>query len=78
VKEHSDIADNKHADKFADSAASSDLVLLVLVKKMFIKAGGVAVSDNVRYFAQDEAGPSSAVISKDMIGDIDWVHTASV
>ncbi|KAG9307175.1 hypothetical protein G9A89_017003 [Geosiphon pyriformis] len=65
IKEHLGVADNEHADKLANLAASSDLVLLVLVKEIFIKTGEMAMSGN-------EAGSGSAVISKDMIGNVDW------
>ncbi|KAG9302026.1 hypothetical protein G9A89_021070 [Geosiphon pyriformis] len=81
VKRHSDIADNERADKLADSAVSLNLVLPVLVKEMFIKAGGMVVSGNIWHFTKDifkSAGPDSAVIGKDMIGDVDWVHTTLV
>ncbi|KAG9293799.1 hypothetical protein G9A89_019137 [Geosiphon pyriformis] len=70
IKEHLDIVDNECADKLADFATSLNLVLLVLIKEMFIKADGVAVFGN--------AGPGSAVIGKNMIGNVDWVRTALV
>ncbi|KAG9297210.1 hypothetical protein G9A89_019491 [Geosiphon pyriformis] len=69
VKEHLGVVGNEHANKLANSATSSNLVLPVLVKKMFIKIGRMAVS---------ETGPDSAVIGNDMIGDVNWVHIASV
>ncbi|KAG9293285.1 hypothetical protein G9A89_007531 [Geosiphon pyriformis] len=51
VKRHLGVLDNKHVNGLVDSAVSLDLVLPVLVKKMFIKAGKVVVSGNIQYFA---------------------------
>ncbi|KAG9306238.1 hypothetical protein G9A89_016142 [Geosiphon pyriformis] len=88
VKRHLGVVSNEHADKLVNSAASLNLVLFVLIKKMFIKTDGMVVSGNIRHFVQDifrtvncagwEVKPSSTVIASNIIGDVNWVHTALV
>ncbi|KAG9295050.1 hypothetical protein G9A89_017844 [Geosiphon pyriformis] len=64
IKRHSDIIDNEHADELASLVANSSLALPVLVKKRFIKAGGVSSGFNV--------------IDDNLLGDVDWFCTALV
>ncbi|KAG9291650.1 hypothetical protein G9A89_022069 [Geosiphon pyriformis] len=47
VKKHLGVMGNEHVDELANSAASSNLVLPVLIKKIFIKTSEMAVSGNV-------------------------------
>ncbi|KAG9295910.1 hypothetical protein G9A89_006649 [Geosiphon pyriformis] len=69
--DHSGVIGNEYANKLANLAAGSDLVLLVLVKERFIKAGGMVVSKN-------KIGPGFNVINDSLFGDMDWSYTALV
>ncbi|KAG9302306.1 hypothetical protein G9A89_008797 [Geosiphon pyriformis] len=53
VKEHLGVIGNERADKLASLAASSTLVLPVLVKERFIKTGKVVMSENICHFAYE-------------------------
>ncbi|KAG9289700.1 hypothetical protein G9A89_014435 [Geosiphon pyriformis] len=46
---HLGVLGNEHADVLAGLTAGSDLVLSVLIKKKYIKTGGVAVSGNIQH-----------------------------
>ncbi|KAG9285977.1 hypothetical protein G9A89_022653 [Geosiphon pyriformis] len=61
VKGHSSVMGNNHADKLANSAAGSSLVLSVLIKEIFIEAGGVVVS--AKWYAMSGLGlPLSRIL----------------
>ncbi|KAG9306333.1 hypothetical protein G9A89_018216 [Geosiphon pyriformis] len=88
VKGHSGIPGNVRADLAAGAVSGSSFSLCADVRKHFLVAEGVAVSDNARHFVRNifqsiccarwEAGPGCDVVLDVMIGCIDWVVTAKV
>ncbi|KAG9284917.1 hypothetical protein G9A89_006295 [Geosiphon pyriformis] len=88
VRKHSSVLSNDCADKLASMAVSLNLVLPVLVKDKFIRAGETIVFGNVCHFTKKvfeyvyhaswAVGSGSGVIDNCLVGDMDWIHMVSV
>ncbi|KAG9305285.1 hypothetical protein G9A89_007780 [Geosiphon pyriformis] len=87
-KSHSGVADNVKADTLAGKAVDSLVFLPVGVQKHFLMAEGLAVSGNTHHFVRNvfrsvcracwEAGPGHSIISRVLVGDVNWVSTSRV
>ncbi|KAG9286053.1 hypothetical protein G9A89_022730 [Geosiphon pyriformis] len=75
IKRHSGVLDNKHADVLASLAAGSNLVLPILIKEKYIKTDEMGVFSNIQHI---EVGPSSNVVNKNLVGNMNWIHTALI
>ncbi|KAG9286034.1 hypothetical protein G9A89_022711 [Geosiphon pyriformis] len=85
VKGHSGVVGNERANNLASLAVGSDLALPVLVKERFIKAGRMAVSENICYFAHKifrfvnhacwEIGSGFDVIDNSLLDDVNWSYS---
>ncbi|KAG9295873.1 hypothetical protein G9A89_006612 [Geosiphon pyriformis] len=88
VKGHSGVLNNKHTDKLAKDAASSNWFLSHLVGEHFLRAGGTTVSGNSRHFVYDvfrfvhrahyEVGSGLQVMTDSLRADIDWYKSSLV
>ncbi|KAG9285783.1 hypothetical protein G9A89_013208 [Geosiphon pyriformis] len=69
VKDYSGVLRNKHADAFARAITFSNMYLPHIINEHFLKADGIAVSSNSRYFV---------FLVDRLCADVDWSKSSLV